>query len=92
LVDYCANPNCLKPLLYLREGSIYIFEATDGDLYASSQRSHQLEHYWLCGDCSLVHRLERNSSREIRLIPRKQQRFVRERREEAERLPAAKIA
>ena len=92
MVDYCANPNCLKPLLYLREGTIYIFEETHEDAEASSRRTHQIEHYWLCGGCSHVYRLERTTSSEVRLTAKQTQRFVRERRVDAERLLVAETA
>jgi hypothetical protein len=75
VVDYCANPNCMKPLLYLREGTVYIFEITDGD--DSARSHHQLQHYWLCGECSMDHRLERTAKREVRLVAKQPQRFVR---------------
>jgi hypothetical protein len=65
----------MKPLHYLREGTVYIFEITDGE--ASIRRTHQLEHYWLCGECSMDHRLERTPNREVRLVPKQPQRFVR---------------
>ncbi len=65
----------MKPLHYLREGTIYIFEvaASDGGV----QSTHQLEHYWLCGECSAAHRLERTPGKEIRLVPKQPLRFVR---------------
>jgi hypothetical protein len=75
VVDYCANPNCLKPLHYLREGTIYIFEVTDAE--AGIRSTHQLEHYWLCGECSIEHRLERTPNSELRLTPKQPERFVR---------------
>jgi hypothetical protein len=75
VVDYCANPKCMKPLLYLREGTVYIFEITDGD--DSARSTHQLQHYWLCGECSMDHRLERTAKREVRLIAKQPQLFVR---------------
>jgi hypothetical protein len=75
VVDYCANPNCMKPLHYLREGTIYIFEVMDAE--AGTRSTHQLEHYWLCGECSIEHRLERTPNSELRLAPKQPERFVR---------------
>lgn len=72
-MDYCANPNCKKPLHYLREGTVYIFEVNDPGI----RSTHQLEHYWLCGECSIEHRLERPLNSEPRLVPKQPQRFVR---------------
>jgi len=68
----------MKPLLYLREGTVYIFEITEADGETGLRRTHhQLEHYWLCGDCSIDFRLERTPKRELRLVPKQTQRFVR---------------
>lgn len=50
MVNFCANPECGKPLHYLREGRVFVFRVTrDG---AGEEVSHPLEHFWLCGDCA----------------------------------------
>ncbi|MGB7191138.1 MAG: hypothetical protein WBD10_13430 [Acidobacteriaceae bacterium] len=57
MVNNCANPKCAKPLHYLREGRIFVFDAEangDGGL-------HCMEHYWLCGACSRTMRLEKTA-------------------------------
>jgi len=77
MVDYCANPDCMKPLHYLREGTIYIFEVESG-AKPGAPRSHRLEHYWLCGDCSTAYLLERTANKELRLVPKQSLRFVRQ--------------
>jgi len=77
MVDYCANPNCMKPLHYLREGTIYIFEV-ESAARPGAPRNHRLEHYWLCGDCSASHLLERTPNKELRLVPKESLRFVRQ--------------
>lgn len=56
MVKNCANPNCGKPLRYLREGRIFVFETKDGDTNGSVRR---MEHFWLCGACSRTFRLEK---------------------------------
>ena len=68
MMDYCANPACLKPLRYLREGKIYVFEAPEDPRY---KVGHRLEHHWLCGKCSANFTLERASDKNIRLIPKR---------------------
>jgi hypothetical protein len=78
MVDYCANPRCMKPLHYLREGTIYIFEVPDVE--SDDPNGHRLEHYWLCGDCAATHLLERTANCEVRLAPKGSLRFVRRRR------------
>ena len=32
MVNQCANPSCAKPLHYLREGRIFVFDLPDPDL------------------------------------------------------------
>lgn len=50
MVSNCANPKCGKPLHYLREGRIFVFDVPgDGD---GAKRTRRLEHYWLCGECA----------------------------------------
>ncbi len=89
MVDYCANPQCMKPLHYLREGTIYIFELVDSEAGRGMRKGHKLEHYWLCGDCSAHHKLERTPNKELRLIPKHSLHFVRRPVEIAERLIAS---
>ena len=53
MVDLCANPGCARPLKYLRDGRIYIFDVGSTATQPGGKRSHRLEHFWLCGPCSL---------------------------------------
>lgn len=53
----CANPSCSTPLIYLREGKIFIMEQpapaqvrTAGPVLVKP--SNRVEHFWLCGPCS----------------------------------------
>ena len=58
MVNNCANPECNKPLHYLRDGRVYLFEVSSARLGADGKRLRSLEHYWLCGDCSPALTLE----------------------------------
>jgi predicted sulfurtransferase len=62
MLKSCANPQCAKPLHYLRDGRIFVFDAVsavdDGDV----TKAHRMEHYWLCGDCSKTLMLEQTRS------------------------------
>jgi hypothetical protein len=69
MVSFCANPHCGKPLHYLREGRIFIFDVADAAPGASGKRVHHLEHYWLCGVCSQAFTV-RQEPTGIRLLPR----------------------
>jgi len=51
----CANPACSTPLLYLREGKIFMVEAPQPQLLNAGPKakpSNRVEHFWLCGPCS----------------------------------------
>jgi len=53
MVNHCANPGCGKPLHYLREGRIYVFDTSVGSpTPPGEKRERHLEHWWLCGDCA----------------------------------------
>jgi hypothetical protein len=47
MVSKCANPECGKPLHYLRDGKVFLFE-----LKSAGRSPRRVEHFWLCGDCS----------------------------------------
>jgi hypothetical protein len=72
MVSQCANPKCSKPLVYLREGRIFIFDmpVATPSAPASGRGSHRLEHFWLCGDCSGTLLLQQNSDGALELVPR----------------------
>jgi len=71
MVDYCANPSCGKPLHYLREGTVFLFEVPKIEPDDTGGLGTRLEHYWLCGQCSGTQLLERTADGEIRLAPRR---------------------
>ncbi|MFT4113831.1 hypothetical protein [Silvibacterium sp.] len=59
MLNSCANPECAKPLHYLREGRIFVFDAVRTAGQEDGLKAHRMEHYWLCGDCSQSLALER---------------------------------
>jgi hypothetical protein len=59
MVNNCANPQCAKPLHYLREGRIFVFDMPDESVAADGKRTRRLEHFWLCGPCSQILQVER---------------------------------
>jgi hypothetical protein len=73
MINNCANSRCAKPLRYLREGKIFVFDLPDGiRMLAEDKVSHHLEHFWLCGDCAKEFLVERRSDTEpgVRIVPR----------------------
>src|SRR3954470_8284530 len=73
MVSNCANPKCSKPLVYLREGRIFVFDVPLQRLpeEGTGRGSHRLEHFWLCGECSQTMILQQAGDRSIQLIPRR---------------------
>jgi hypothetical protein len=69
MVNNCANSGCGKPLHYLREGRIYIFDASSGVVEPGGKRMRHLEHYWLCGVCSQSMMMVQNSQGTIGVLP-----------------------
>ena len=54
----CANPACSTPLVYLREGKIFMVESQQprvelaGLTPIKPKAANRVEHFWLCGPCS----------------------------------------
>ncbi len=76
MVNQCANPNCRKPLHYLREGRVFLFSPKNSSP-ANHKSPHRLEHFWLCGDCAQIWTLEMDSKDgvNVKLVENKSQRF-----------------
>ena len=61
MLSQCANPQCSKPFLRLREGKLFLVE-TDRTTKAGEpavpafvrarQQQRCVEHYWLCDGCA----------------------------------------
>jgi len=68
MVKHCANPSCGKPLHYLREGRIFVFETKESE---NDGTIHRLEHFWLCGTCSQTFRLEK-TKQGVRAVMKRQ--------------------
>jgi hypothetical protein len=71
MVNHCSNPTCNKPLHYLREGRIYVFDVIDPKSQAlpNGRYPHHMEHFWLCGRCSETLLLEQTAEGGIRVLP-----------------------
>ena len=60
MLSRCANSQCGKPFLRLREGKLFLVETGDATKASESaapaslrpRQARQVEHYWLCEDCS----------------------------------------
>jgi hypothetical protein len=77
MLSRCANSQCGKPFLRLRDGKLFLVE-TDrvtkpGESVAppfvrARQQPRQVEHYWLCDDCAAEWTLVYDRERGITLV------------------------
>ena len=69
MVNQCANPKCGKPLHYLREGRIFLFDLPDTNIPVAvpGGRTHRLKHFWLCARCSETMVMEQTKDMQIRV-------------------------
>jgi hypothetical protein len=70
MVSHCANPKCAKPLHYLREGRIFVFDVTASGADSKGKHPRRMEHYWLCGICSETLAME-HSPDGVRVVARR---------------------
>ena len=78
MLSKCANPSCSTPLVYLREGKIFMVEAPSQLEKAEpppspdkSKSANRVEHFWLCGPCSLQMTLAYDRQNGVQVIPKK---------------------
>jgi hypothetical protein len=70
----CANPSCSTPLVYLREGKIFMVESAHSSLNLVSplptkpKSVNRVEHFWLCGPCSSEMTLTYDRQRGIEIV------------------------
>lgn len=78
MLSQCANSQCGKPFLKLRDGKLFLLEldrvAPRGEkippAFASARRQQRsIEHFWLCDDCALRWTLTYDRDRGITLTP-----------------------
>jgi len=78
MLSHCANLQCRKPFLRLREGKLFLVEIEPTNKpgqpsFPPSLRARQqqrpVEHYWLCDDCAVRWTLVYDRERGIALAP-----------------------
>ena len=61
MLSQCANAQCAKPFLRLREGKLFLVEtdrvnkpgeSVPPPFVRARQQPRLVEHYWLCDDCA----------------------------------------
>jgi hypothetical protein len=51
MISHCSNPECGKPLRYLRDGRVVRMIRPRETSGPSLPANPGVEHFWLCGDC-----------------------------------------
>lgn len=79
MLSRCANSNCSKPFLKLREGKLFLVETErlmkSGEsavppFVRARQQQRCVEHYWLCDECAKLWTLAYDRERGVALSPR----------------------
>jgi hypothetical protein len=77
MLSHCANSQCSRPFLRLRQGKLFLVEteaAKSEEVTVSTsafgrQRPRLVERYWLCDQCAAVWTLVHDRSEGIALVP-----------------------
>lgn len=78
MLSQCANSNCGKPFLRLREGKLFLVEtdrvrqageAAAPPFVRARKQRRVVEHFWLCDDCAPHWTLAYDPERGLELIP-----------------------
>lgn len=78
MLSQCANSQCSKPFLRLRDGKLFLVEtdrvAKPGEAAAAPfirarQQQRVVEHYWLCDECATQWTLIFDRIRGVALAP-----------------------
>lgn len=75
MLSKCANPSCSTPLIYLREGKIFMMEQgqqpqvhPEGPVLVKA--NNRVEHFWLCGPCSAEMTITYDRENGVRVMPK----------------------
>jgi len=78
MLSRCANSQCSKPFLRLREGKLFLVEterltkpgeAVSPPFVRAHRAQRQVEHYWLCDECATQWTLIYDRDRGVGLAP-----------------------
>ena len=75
MLSKCANPTCSTPLVYLREGKIFMMEQSAKlevrpDRPVLIKAGNRVEHFWLCGPCSAEMTITYDPHRGVVVVPK----------------------
>ncbi len=78
MLSRCANKQCCKPFLKLRDGKLFLVEtervrkpgeSVSPPFVRARQHQRSVEHYWLCDDCATQWTLVYDRENGIALAP-----------------------
>jgi len=78
MLSQCANSQCGKPFLKLREGKLFLVEtdrvrrpgeSVSPPFVRARQQQRLVEHFWLCDECAPHWTLIYDGERGITLVP-----------------------
>jgi hypothetical protein len=78
MLSRCANVQCSKPFLRLREGKLFLVEtdrltkpgeSSGPPFIRARQQQRQVEHFWLCDECAARYSLVYDQQRGVVLVP-----------------------
>lgn len=78
MLSRCANDQCGKPFLRLRDGKLFLVEterltkpgqSVSPPFIRARQPQRQVEHYWLCDDCATQWTLVYDREHGVALAP-----------------------
>jgi hypothetical protein len=70
MLSKCANPECLAPFIYLRDGRLYQIDTAAGpQLVTKSKPAHRIEYFWLCGQCASSMTLSFQRGKGVVMVP-----------------------
>jgi len=78
MLSRCANAECCKPFLRLRDGKLFLVEterlakpgvSTAPPFVRARRQQRLVEHYWLCDKCATHWTLVYDQDRGIALMP-----------------------
>jgi hypothetical protein len=79
VLSKCANPSCSTPLVYLREGKIFMMEHGPEPLrtpaHGNKMPAARVEHFWLCGPCSVEMTLVCDRKAGVRVLPKSEKKM-----------------
>ncbi|HEY1676354.1 MAG TPA: hypothetical protein VGG04_01480 [Candidatus Sulfotelmatobacter sp.] len=69
MLSRCANSECGKPFIQLREGKLFVVEK--GNRIPAKNNKRSMEHFWLCDECATTWTVAYDLTFGLSLIPLK---------------------